>query len=112
MKKTVLVTMGLLVTALATTSAFGLAAMNERAANAGTPAVEHVKPAPVAEATPPAIKTIAKRREVGPAAKPAPAPQAAKPTEAKPIGLDMSTSRCVTRPLSSGKPGETVTVCE
>jgi hypothetical protein len=113
MRKKVFITMGLLISALATTSAFGFVAAKKQAANTGTPAVEHVKPAPVAEATPPAIKVIAKRREVMTSGKPiAQTTQPPKSTESTGIGLDMSKSKCVTRPLSSGKPGETVTICE
>jgi len=113
MRKKVFITIGLLMSALVTTSAFGFVAAKEQAANAGTPAIEHVKPAPVAEATPPVIKVIAKRMEViGPSKPLSVASQPAKSIESKPIGLDMSKSKCVTRPLSSGKPGETVTICE
>lgn len=113
MRKPVMLALVLCTSALVTSSAFGLVASRERAAHAGTPAVEHVKPAPVAEATPPAIKTIAKRSDVGAAKPEAPAPpKATKPPAPETIGIDMTSPRCTKRPLGSGKPGEMVTVCE
>lgn len=112
MKKSIVVTLALCMSALVTSSALALAVVNKQAAHMGTPAIEHMKPSPVSEATPPTVKTIAKRAEVLAAPKAesliAAAPKAAPAT----LGLDMSTTRCVKRPLSSGKPGETVTVCE
>ena len=112
MQKSLVVTLVLCVSALVTSSALGLVVANQRAAHLGTPALEHVKPAPDNEATPPKVITMAKRMELLPAPKTeARANPASKPVAA-PIGLDMSTTRCVKRPLASGKPGETVTVCE
>ncbi|MFI5301988.1 MAG: hypothetical protein ACHREM_28185 [Polyangiales bacterium] len=113
MRKSIVVTLVLCMSALVSSSALALVAANRSSAQTGTPAIEHVKPQPVVEATPPAVKTIAKRRDAFVASKsaattPAPATKEAPTT----VGLDMSTMRCVKRPLSSGKPGETVTVCE
>ncbi len=112
MRKSVIVTLVLCMSALISSSALGLVVVNKRATHTGTPAIEHVKPAPIGEATPPATKTIVKRMEVIGASK-IESPTAAAPKIANTtVGLDMSTMRCVKRPLSSGKPGETVTVCE
>jgi hypothetical protein len=63
MRKSIVVTLVLCMSALVTSSALALVASNRSAAHAGTRAVEHAKPAPVVEATPPAIKTVAKRRD-------------------------------------------------
>jgi hypothetical protein len=111
MRKSIVVTLVLCMSALVTSSALALVVVNKQAAHMGTPAIEHMKPSPVGEATPPTVKTIAKRAEVlaAPKAEPtAAAPKAAPAT----VGLDMTAVRCVKRPLSSGKPGEMITVCE
>lgn len=115
MRKSVVVTLVLCMSALVTSSAFALVAANQSATSLGTPAVEHVKPAPITEAAPPpAIKTIAKRSDSFVSPKPPSAKNRFNAIQEAPTtsALDMSTLRCVKRPLSSGKPGETVTVCE
>jgi hypothetical protein len=63
MRKPIAITLAVSLSALATTSAFALAAVNHRAAHAGAPAAEHVKPDPRADVAPPATHIMPKRQE-------------------------------------------------